>query len=48
MIENLSIDREDFDALPVFARAGGWGRADKVFDGHLDELVHAFNEAVAA
>jgi len=48
MIENLSIDREDFDVLPVFARAGGWGRADKVFEGHLDELIGTFNEAVAA
>jgi len=48
MIENLSIEREDFDVLPVFSRAGGWGRADKVFDGRLDELVRRFNEAVAA
>jgi len=26
LIENLSIDEEDFDALPVLQREGGWGR----------------------
>ncbi len=35
LIENLSIDQEDFDYLPVFARAGGWGKANRVFDGEL-------------
>ena len=31
LIENLSIDREDFDDLPVFARDGGWGQANREF-----------------
>ncbi len=45
---NLSIDRTDFEVVPVLADAGGWGRADRVFDGRLEELVRAANEAVAA
>jgi len=48
LIENLSIGREDFDALPVFTRAGGWRRADTVFYGQLSELLQDFNEAIAA
>ncbi len=45
---NLSIEREDFDLLPVFAREGGWGRANRAFDGSLSELIVALNAAMAA
>jgi len=48
MIENLSIDREDFDDVPIFAREGGWNVADRVFGGRLDGLLHRINEVVAA
>jgi type I restriction enzyme R subunit len=48
LIQNLSIDRADFEDIQVFSREGGWARANRVFDGHLDELIHNFNEAVAA
>ena len=48
LIENLSIDRSDFDNILIFTRAGGWGRANKVFDGKLPDLILKFNEAVAA
>ena len=33
--QNLSIDRDDFDDVPVFARSGGWARANKAFGGQL-------------
>ena len=46
--ETLSIDEDDFDALPIFFRAGGWGRANKVFAGELPQLIGRFNEAIAA
>jgi type I restriction enzyme R subunit len=46
--ESLSIDRSDFDAIPIFERAGGWRKADMVFDGKLDELIKALNEALVA
>ncbi|MBN1344295.1 MAG: DEAD/DEAH box helicase family protein [Phycisphaerae bacterium] len=48
LVENLTIDHEDFDDLPVFARAGGWGRANRVFEGQLPGLIRLINEAVAA
>jgi type I restriction enzyme R subunit len=47
LVENLTIDPGDFDTLPVFNRAGGWGRANKVFTGQLPHLISQFNEAVA-
>ena len=25
MIQNLSIDQEDFETMPIFMRDGGWG-----------------------
>jgi len=46
---NLSIDREDFDVIPIFADVGGWSVARKAFGGApLDSLIHEFNEAIAA
>jgi type I restriction enzyme R subunit len=48
LVVNLSIDRQDFDDLPVFARVGGWRQADRAFDGRLTELVRKLNEAIAA
>jgi len=47
--ENLSIDREDFDVIPVLSDAGGWGAARRVFgENQLDNLLHELNEALAA
>lgn len=48
LVTNLSIDREDFEAIPVFTNYGGWGRADRDFGGTLDNLIQRFNEALAA
>ncbi len=48
LIVNLSIGREDFDDLPVFARQGGWATANRDFEGKLADVVTAVNEAVAA
>ena len=45
---NLSIDRGDFDALPIFDQEGGWGRADRVFGGKLADVLIDINEALAA
>jgi type I restriction enzyme R subunit len=46
---NLSIDRDDFEVIPIFADAGGWGVARKVFgDTKLEALLNDFNEAIAA
>ncbi|HPQ68420.1 MAG TPA: type I restriction-modification enzyme R subunit C-terminal domain-containing protein [bacterium] len=48
LIKNLSIEREDFDLIPIFTNFGGWNRADRDFNGTLDELIHKLNEAIAA
>lgn len=48
LIENLSISRDDFDDMPVFSHAGGWGRANREFGGRLAEMIQRLNESVAA
>jgi type I restriction enzyme, R subunit len=49
LIKNLSIDQEDFDLLPIFSNRGGWGRANRVFDGRLADLLGDLtSELVAA
>lgn len=48
LIENLSVDQSDFDALPIFNRYGGWARANRVFEGRLPDLLNQFNEGIAA
>jgi type I restriction enzyme, R subunit len=48
LVENLSIDQEDFEELPVFTRFGGWGKANRVFDNRLNDIIGEINEAIAA
>jgi type I restriction enzyme R subunit len=48
LVENLTIDADDFDTLPVFARKGGIGRAKKVFDSIFDKVISKLNELIAA
>ncbi len=46
--ENLSIDEEDFDNMPVFARHGGWNRANNAFKKELPALLKELNMVIAA
>ena len=48
LAENLSIDEEDFEYIPALEGAGGWGKANKVFDGKLANLLQELNQALAA
>lgn len=48
LVANLSIDRTDFDDLPIFSREGGWTVANRTFDGCLDLLLGRLNEFLAA
>jgi type I restriction enzyme R subunit len=48
LIANLSIDPGDFDEMPVLANRGGWGRANRVFNGKLAGLLKELNREVAA
>jgi type I restriction enzyme R subunit len=48
LVANLTVDQEDFDNVPVLQLAGGWGRANRVFQGTLAELLKECNEGIAA
>ncbi|WP_431987535.1 type I restriction-modification enzyme R subunit C-terminal domain-containing protein [Streptomyces parvulus] len=48
LVENLSIDREDFDLIPILSSRGGWGRARLVFGNHLPRLIEHLNEELVA
>lgn len=48
LAQNLSIDEEDFEYIPSLEGAGGWGKANRVFDGKLKELLQQLNAALAA
>jgi type I restriction enzyme R subunit len=48
LVANLSIDREDFENVPVLLNRGGWGRANRVFEGELADLLEALNRELVA
>lgn len=48
MIANLSIDKEDFEVVPIFTRFGGWTPANRTFDNKLNNIIRDLNEAIAA
>jgi type I restriction enzyme R subunit len=48
LVANLSIDRDDFENVPVLLNRGGWGRANKVFDGELSDLLEELNRELVA
>lgn len=48
MIANLSIDKEDFEVVPIFTRFGGWVPANRTFNNNLDNIIRDLNEAIAA
>jgi type I restriction enzyme R subunit len=48
LVANLSIDRQDFDNVPVLLNRGGWGRANRVFEGELADLLEDLNRELVA
>lgn len=48
LVQNLSIDREDFDLIPILSSRGGWRRANRVFDERLSALLENLNEELVA
>ncbi|SPD73997.1 Type III restriction protein res subunit (fragment) [uncultured Desulfobacterium sp.] len=48
LVENLTIEMDDFDNMPIFARQGGRSRAKKIFGDDLHPLIQDINFAVAA
>ncbi len=45
--QNLSIDKQDFEIVPLFINFGGWNRANGDFNGKLLPLLSAFNSSIA-
>jgi type I restriction enzyme R subunit len=48
LVQNLTIEQDDFETLPVFTLAGGWGRANRAFEGKLPQVISQLNEAIAS
>jgi type I restriction enzyme R subunit len=48
LVQNLSIEPNDFDIIPVLADRGGWGNANRTFDGRLAELLDELNKELVA
>jgi type I restriction enzyme R subunit len=48
LVQNLSIERADFGVIPILVDRGGWGRANRAFDGHLDDLIKDLNRELVA
>lgn len=48
LVVSLTIEKDDFDAIPVLADPGGWGAANKAFGGALADLISAINESLVA
>jgi type I restriction enzyme R subunit len=48
LIQNLTIEMDDFDYAPIFERVGGRGKAEKVFKERLKSLIDEINYAIAA
>ena len=47
LIDNLVMDKEDFNLFPIFQREGAsYGKLNKVFGGKLGELVSEINEGI--
>ncbi len=48
LVQNLSIERGDFEMIPILLDRGGWGRANRVFGGRLEELIKELNKELVA
>lgn len=49
LIENLLMEMEDIEILPIFTREGvSWNKLNKVFKGNLESFIHKINESIAA
>ena len=49
LTENLIMEKDDVDYLPIFTREGvSWGKLDSVFGGELETIIHQINTAIAA
>ena len=48
LVENLTIELDDFQNAPIFERKGGLSKAKKVFGEELKNLIDEINYQLAA
>ena len=48
LVQNLTIEIDDFEYAPIFERVGGKGKGKKVFSGGLESLIDEINAAITA
>jgi type I restriction enzyme, R subunit len=48
LIQNLTIDLEDFEYTPIFERHGGLSKFKKLFQNNYEKLILEINTAIAA
>jgi type I restriction enzyme R subunit len=48
LVVSLSIDREDFENVPILLDPGGWKTADRAFQGRIGDFLREINAMVAA
>jgi type I restriction enzyme R subunit len=48
LIQNLSIDMQDFDLVPIFGNRGGLRKARRVFGKEFEPMIRELNTALAA
>jgi type I restriction enzyme, R subunit len=48
LIQNLTIDKEDFEYAPIFERHGGWRKFKRIFKEEADTIILEINTAIAA
>lgn len=49
LLENLLMEKEDMDYLPIFTREGAsWEKLNKVFNDDLETIILEINQAIAA
>jgi type I restriction enzyme R subunit len=48
LIQNLTLDQEDFEYSPILERHGGWGKFKKVFSADAETIIREINTAIAA
>jgi type I restriction enzyme R subunit len=48
LIENLLLERDDFETLPIFTREGAsWGKLNRIFGDQFGTIVQEINQAIA-
>lgn len=48
LIQNLTLDKEDFEFSPILERHGGWGKFKMLFSNESETIIKEINAAIAA